>query len=154
MFYNLEFMTLKLINEREYKRRFKEITRFFKMGEDNDWKVQYSLPVLRRAGQIFDVFPPKGKNKKLKAKNCYVNAIKKMSEGYDYVEGVITSKKTGFQISHAWNVDSTGNHIDFTILETQNFQYHGIILPKDIIINVCEKNGKIWYCCLPYIVAK
>ena len=87
----------------------------------------------------------------MEPQSCYPNAIKKMQDGYLYVEGVITCKNSGDKISHAWNVDSNGRHIDFTILETANFKYKGVIIPQHILGQVGLKNGGKWYCCLPYL---
>lgn len=81
---------------------------------------------------------------------CYSNSINKLNNGYKYVEGVITNKVTGQKISHAWNIESQGKHVDFTILETDEYLYKGIIIPKNILYVVGFKNGGIWYCCLPY----
>ncbi len=74
-----------------------------------------------------------------------------MQDGYQYVEGVITSKNSGDKISHAWNIDSNGRHIDFTLLETAYYVYKGVIIPRHILYQVGFKNGGIWYCCLPYL---
>lgn len=147
-------MTLKVVNEREYKRRLKKITDRQKLGIDNELKVEYSTLVLKKVGKIFNVLPPAKKNRRLKVGSCYGNAIRKMREGYEYVEGVITDKETRIQISHAWNVDSEGFHVDFTIMETGKYEYNGIIIPSDVLYEVGSKNGHIWYCCLPYIEVK
>jgi len=55
---------------------------------------------------------------RMKAQTCYANAESKRDKGFNYVEGIITSKKSGLQISHAWNVDSNGRHVDFTVMDT------------------------------------
>jgi len=144
-------MAIKLINEREYQKRLKEITKLHSYSVDNSLKVQYSLPVLKKAGQIFEVFPPNNKTKRLNAGSCYPNSVRRMNEGFKYVEGVIISKDTDIKISHAWNVDSDGKHIDFTIMNTHEYEYNGLIIPSEIVYEVGEKNGHIWYCCLPYI---
>ena len=47
----------------------------------------------------------------MKSGTCYGNAIRKMKQGFDYVEGVATNKETGFKFSHAWNMHPDGNHI-------------------------------------------
>jgi len=75
----------------------------------------------------------------------------KVLQGYRYVEGVITNKVSGLQISHAWNIDPAGNHVDFTILETNEFIYNGVVIPQKLLSQIGFKNGGIWYCHLPYI---
>lgn len=89
----------------------------------------------------------------MKLGSCYSNAAKKMSQGFEYVEGIIVSKDSGVKTSHAWNVDSAGKHIDFTLPNQDNFLYKGVIVPKKILQDVGYKNGGIWYCCLPYLDA-
>lgn len=90
----------------------------------------------------------------MKSGSCYANAIKKMDEGYQYVEGLIIDRGSGQKISHAWNIDAKGNHIDFTIINTDEYIYRGIIISEDILYAVGWKNGRIWYSCLPYLVLK
>lgn len=144
-------MKFNLIKEKEYQKWFKEITSHFQLGIDNKLKVQYSLLVLNKVAENFEVFPPTPKSRRLKKGNCYANSISKMQNGFQYVEGVITDKESNLQISHAWNVDKDGNHIDFTIMETHRFEYKGVIIPPIIIYEVGSKNGHVWYCCLPYL---
>ena len=87
----------------------------------------------------------------MKPQSCYPNAIKKVQDVYQNVEGVITSKNSGDKISHAWNINSNGRRIDFTILGTHNYLYHGIIIHKKILREIAFQNGGIWYCSLPYL---
>jgi hypothetical protein len=118
---------------------------------DNDLKVKYSRSIIEAYGQLFQVSPPPKKSMKMKSGSCYGNAHSKREKGYEYVEGIIKSKITGTEISHAWNVDSTGKHIDFTIMETEEYEYRGIVIPFSLRYKVSEKTGRIWYCVLPYI---
>ena len=74
-----------------------------------------------------------------------------MDQGFKYVDGIIICKHSGIKISHAWNVNSAGKHIDFTILNTEDYIYRVIIIPEKILYDVGFKNGGIWYCCLPYL---
>jgi hypothetical protein len=144
-------MILKMLHEPEYTSRLGEITHYNQLRKDNEIKVYYSLQILSTGGRMFNVKPPNRKNRKMKLGYCYANAIRRMKEGFEYVEGVITDKEKGFQISHAWNVDSEGNHIDFTIMDTAKYEYNGIIIPDSLLEQISKKNGKIWYCSLPYI---
>lgn len=144
-------MKLALINEKEYQKRFEEIKSLQLFCLDNDLKVKYSEKLLEIVGDTFDVFSPAKKSNKMKPASCYPNSIAKMNSGYQYVEGIITHKNSGQKISHAWNIDSNGKHVDFTILKTDDYFYKGIIIPKKILYEVGFKNGGIWYCCLPYL---
>lgn len=144
-------MGIKLLDENEYQKRFEELMLLQLIEQDNSLKVNYSQILLDLAGKDFDVFPPTKKSSKMKSESCYTNAIKKMDKGYQYVEGIITDKISGEKISHTWNIDPYGKHVDFTILETHDYWYHGIIIPEQILFQVGFKNGGIWYCCLPYL---
>ena len=73
-----------------------------------------------------------------------------MREGYDYVEGLVTNE-FGSLLSHAWNVDENGNHIDFSVDENYLLTYWGIILPEELVQDVGNENGEISYCVLPFI---
>jgi hypothetical protein len=144
-------MKISFLRDDEYQQRFNELNSFYPPNVINNLKVKYSEKILHQVGEIFDVFPPPKKSNKMKAQSCYRNAIQKTYIGYQYVEGVIINKKSGYKISHAWNVNSEGNHIDFTILYTEDYLYKGIILPGKIVSNVGFKNGSIMNCCLPYL---
>ncbi len=144
-------MNLTLITEPEYTKRLQEIMYYKQLGFDNELKVHYSLPLLEKAGKIFNVHPPQKKSSKMKSGNCYGNAVQKIIKGFEYVEGVATNKETGFKFSHAWNIDPDGNPIDFTIMDTQKYEYNGINIPKNLLFEIGEKNGKIWYSSLPYL---
>ena len=144
-------MNFELLNENEYQKRFEELTLLQSFKRDNDLKVNYSQILLDIVGNDFDVFPPPKKSNMMKTGSCYTNAIKKIDKGYQYVEGIITQKNSGRKISHAWNIDSKGKHIDFTLLETHEYLYKGVIIPKNILNDIGFKNGGIWYCSLPYL---
>jgi len=144
-------MELIILTDAIHQNRFREISFLRSYGEDNDLKVKYSEEVLYVCGTDFTVFPPPKKSNRMKAGFCYSNAIKKMDEGYQYVEGVAIQVGSGQKISHAWNIDSQGNHVDFTLINTVDYLYKGIIIPKNLLTTVGCKNGGIWYCCLPYL---
>jgi hypothetical protein len=144
-------MKIELLDENEYQKRFKELKLLQIVERDNDLKVNYSQSLLDLVGKDFDVFPPPKKSSKMKSGSCYTNAIKKLDKGYQYVEGIITDKISGEKISHAWNIDSNGRHIDFTILETANYVYKGVTISRHILYQIGFKNGGIRYCCLPYL---
>lgn len=144
-------MNIKLLNDAEYQIRFSQIDFLQSIGRDNSIKVKYSEEILNQFGKQFDVFPPPKKSNKMKIGSCYRNALNKLEAGYQYVEGIITHKKSRIKISHAWNIDRDGRHFDFTILETHEYNYKGIILPEDVLTMVGFKNGGIRYCSLPYL---
>lgn len=144
-------MKISFLRDDEYQQRFNELNSFYPTNLIENLKVKYSEKILHQVGEIYDVFPPPKKSNKMKAQSCYRNAILKTYVGYQYVEGVILNKKSGYKTSHAWNVNPQGKHIDFTILNTDDYLYKGIILPEIIVSNVGFKNGCIMNCCLPYL---
>ena len=144
-----------LLDEDQLIQRYLEIENIRSAGLiDNDLKVLYSRPIIETYGQLFNVNPPPKKTMKMKSGSCYGNAYRKREKGYGYVEGIIKVKKTGLEISHAWNVDSEGKHFDFTLIDTESYEYRGIEIPYNLHIDVAFKTGKVWYCVLPYITFK
>ena len=111
--------------------------------------LQYSQPSTLKAKKL--AFDPERKDTG-ELLNLWL--YRRMIDKSNFVEGVIISKDSGIKISHAWNVDSDGKHIDFTIMDTNEYEYNGLIIPSKIVYEVGEKNGYIWYCCLPYITIK
>lgn len=146
-------MKLDLLPQAEYQKRHSQIIFLQNLKQDNSFKVKYSEEILSIFGDDFNVSPPQKKSSRMKLGLCYSNAATKTSQGFEYVEGIIVSKVSGLKISHAWNVDSTGKHIDFTLPNTDDFLYKGVIVPKKTLYDVGYKNGCIWYCCLPYLNA-
>ena len=138
-------MKFELINDKTYYKRLKEISPLNISDEiNNALKVKYSSSILKKYGQLYNVKSPPKKSQIMKIGSCYSNSIKKMSKCYfSYVEGVITNRKSGFKISHAWNVNSIGEHIDFTIKQPEEFEYIGIIIPSLLLYQVGEKNGHV-----------
>jgi hypothetical protein len=145
-------MKLTLLDEEKIRIRYFEIEKIRSHGlNDNDLKIKYSKPLIDAFGQLFEVSPPLKKSMKMKGGSCYGNAHSKYEKGYEYVEGIIKDKNTGVEISHAWNLDSNGEHFDFTIMETDRYEYRGIVVPFSLRYNISKKTGKVWYCVLPYI---
>ena len=144
-------MKLILLDENKHHQIFKKIQFARKQANDNDLKVRYSNKILNKCGKFFQVFPPLKKSNRMKGESCYPNSIRKMQNGYQFVEGVITNKFTGQRISHAWNIDPDGRHVDFTIIETDKYEYTGIIVPNILLYSIGERNGNIWYCNLPFL---
>lgn len=145
-------MKISFLKNDEYEQRFNELNSTYAPTIINNLKVKYSEKILDQAGIFFDVFPPPKKSNKMKAHMCYRNAFRKTyRRQYQYVEGVIVHKKSGVKISHAWNINQEGNHVDFTILNTYDYLYKGVILPGIIVSDVGFKNGCITDCCLPYL---
>ena len=147
-------MELRLIDLDEHEKRFNEIENIKNPILNNKTKVEYALSALSLCGKKYEVNPPKKKSMKMKIGSCYSNSIKKSEDGFEYVEGVITSKKDGNKISHAWNIDSEGNHYDFTLIDTKNYEYFGVVIPYGLLFEIGKRNGCIWYCSLPYLEIK
>lgn len=105
--------------------------------------------ILREMGKEYIVVSEKKTNHKLG--ECYKNAADNMMDKYEYVEGYIMGKSTGFRTAHAWNVDATGKFVDTTIRNAEEYKYFGVKIPKSIVFDVGYKNGGIWYAALPFI---
>jgi hypothetical protein len=145
-------MTLSIHSHEVLKHRLSEIEKLRSLGLlDNDLKVKYTRPIIDAHGKLFQVNPPPKKSMKMKIGSCYSNSHSKREKGYEYVEGIIKDKITGMEISHAWNVDAKGHHFDFTLIDTDSYEYRGIIVPFSLRYQIAEKTGKVWYCVLPYI---
>lgn len=107
--------------------------------------------ILKKLGGAFNVTKGKSDRRKYKEGNCYPNSVRIMNEkGYGYVEGYVTNKQGGDTFGHAWNVDC-GTHLDFTLEHPENYDYFGIIIPKEVVFDVGKKNGNVWYSVLPFI---
>jgi len=137
------------------KKRYSDIENIRMHGLcDNELKIFYSRPILKAVGTQFQVSPPSKKSLKMKSGSCYGNARRKSRGGYEYVEGIITHKNSGVEISHAWNVDKYDKHYDFTILETDEYIYTGVTVPYVLHFQAMQPLGRFWYCALPFIKVK
>jgi hypothetical protein len=76
---------------------------------------------------------------------------KKMGKGYGYVEGIIVHKNYKLIQPWSWNVDSEGNHVDFTKDLSKDWEYYGIVIPETLVYEIGSKNGGVWYSVLPFI---
>ena len=145
-------MKLDLLDDFEIQQRFQAIERLRAAGlEDNSLKVSFSRPLLDQCGRLMHVSPPPKKSMRMKPVRCYGNAHTRVEQGYEYIEGIIRHRSSGVEISHAWNLAVSGLYIDFTIMETEQYEYVGVALPHSLRFQVSLKTGHSWYCALPYI---
>lgn len=107
--------------------------------------------ILEKRGNNFQVVKGEGDRRKFKEGNCYFNSVEMMKKDYGYVEGYVTRKSDNYKFGHAWNVDSNGQHIDFTMTDPENYNYFGIVIPKNVVWEVGEKNGQTWFSVLPFV---
>ena len=107
--------------------------------------------ILNEKGQSFIVHSGKKDRRSMKLGYCFVNSSKMMLKGYGYVEGYVIHKEKGHKMSHSWNVDSNGNHWDFTYDYPEKYEYFGIIIPELKVYEIGRKNGGMWFCVLPFI---
>lgn len=117
----------------------------------NELILWESRAILKKKGHVCNVIKGKSDRRTFKHGNCYPNSVEKMREGFDYVEGFVKNKRTGQYISHAWNVDKSGTHQDFTLKKPEEYEYFGVLIPEEIVWMVGEKNGFIWFCVLPFV---
>ena len=107
--------------------------------------------VLKKKSKKYIVSRGKSDRRKFREGNCYLNSANMMSNGYDYVEGYVSRKSDGLIFGHAWNVNSNGDHIDFTLKDPENYDYFGVIIPEKVVWDVGVKNGHVWYSVLPFV---
>jgi len=110
-----------------------------------------SNSMLDNHGQIFIVKSGKINRRNQKFGDCYNNAAQMMSEGYEYVEGYCIRKRDGLKFGHAWNEDKHGTHFDFTIDNSDEYDYFGMVIPSKLVYAVGFRNGCVWYSALPFI---
>lgn len=93
-----------------------------------------------------------GNNRKYPLGKCYSNALNNLDKGYEYVEGYAASKTEGFPIQHAWNIDSKGKHLDFTLSDhSDDYVYKGVVIPESLVYRVGHRNGFVWGPVLPFL---
>lgn len=96
--------------------------------------------------------PSTSDNRKYPLGKCYSNAANNMGKGYEYVEGYAASKSKGFPIQHAWNIDVTGRHLDFTFSDhSDDYVYKGVVIPDSLVYKVGYRNGCVWGPVLPFL---
>ncbi|MCX6244628.1 MAG: hypothetical protein NTU98_07970 [Bacteroidetes bacterium] len=110
-----------------------------------------SNSILDNHGQIFNVKSGKSDWKNQKLGLCYNNAAQKMSKGFEYVEGYCVRKKDGLKFGHAWNVDKHGTHLDFSLPNSEEYDYFGMVIPSKLVYAVGFRNSGVWYSALPFI---
>lgn len=117
----------------------------------NELVLWESRSILKKRGQSYNVESGKGDKRKYKIGKCYANAVDKMIHGFGYVEGFVRNKQSGQYIGHAWNIDKSGGHLDFTFRNTEDYEYFGLLIPEEVVWTVGERNGHLWYSVLPFV---
>lgn len=72
-------------------------------------------------------------------KQCYTNATQYVLHhpGFDYVEGYYIHPQIGFPFEHAWVYHrATGRHYDCTVKDPETYQYFGLIIPSDVLLDI------------------
>lgn len=144
-------------NERE--KLFKEMLLILNPTDDekdliNDIVLFESRKTLEEHGQTFSVKSVKKRGRPCKIGLCYATAgVKMRDKDYKYVEGYIIAKNEESIITaHAWNVDTNGNHIDYTIPNPDCYNYFGIVVPTATVMKIGCNRGT-WFAVLPFIEA-
>lgn len=108
--------------------------------------IQFQLPIQKVANSKTD-------RRKFKIGNCFGNASVQLDYNHCYMEGVVTNKITGFQLYHAWNIDTaTGVQIDYTFgNSSEEYNYQGLLIPSKIVRNIGLRKGGLWGPILPYV---
>ena len=93
----------------------------------------------------------KGRKGRINQYQSYGVCGKMMRKGYGYVEGIIVHKIYKLILPWSWNIDSKGNHVDFTKEFSEDWEYYGIVIPKNLVYEIGFRNAGIWYSVLPFI---
>ena len=94
--------------------------------------------------------------------NVFKNTYNKINQRYEYVEGIVVSKLNPYdRFYHSWNLTPDGEHVDFTLRESDEFDYYGIVIPNDKVKQVVKsikenvyKQGFLHLPILPFLVLK
>lgn len=95
-----------------------------------------------------------------KKRNCkditkdtiFKKSYSKVRDRFMYMEGYITHKDDpNHRIYHSWNLSPEGEHLDFSLPDSQDYTYTGMLIPNDIVIKVVEKLGKKYLSILPFL---
>ena len=93
----------------------------------------------------------KGRKGRRKEYQSYGVCGEKMGKGYGYVEGIVVHKNYKLIQPWSWNVDSEGNHVEFTKDFSKDWDYYGIVIPNNLVYDIGFRNGGLWYSVLPFI---
>lgn len=149
-------LSFSLINNKEFQEMIEEL----RIQENLSWDVETLIrnnklitmmkdSVYELGEQQFDVISKYHNIDKTKNEyfnNCYRNSYRKMGEDIGYVEGLIINKSNPSGIIyHSWNINQDGEFIDYTLRNSSEYEYIGIVIPNEIVdqvvssINVQEK---------------
>ena len=72
--------------------------------------------------------------------NVYRNTYYKKSDKIGYVEGFLVSKENPNEMFyHSWNLSTEGEFIDFTLRESSEYVYKGIVIDNEIVKMVTQR---------------
>lgn len=96
---------------------------------------------VRRNGKEFKAQPFIGH--RMEQKQCFMNAAhySHMMPHYDYVEGFMWREGFPLLIHHAWCTDADNNVIDPTLVDPENCQFFGLMIPQDELNAELIRNG-------------
>jgi hypothetical protein len=107
----------------------------------SDWVYRSVEDIVSKIGRFDVVSPLPTGIKRGKAKLCFMNAFRLMSnEGYTYVEGIAMPADTLFPVHHGWCVDEFNHVIDPTWVD--GAAYLGVHLRKLFVYQRALKRGK------------
>jgi hypothetical protein len=151
---------MKIIDDLEYENRRTEIFDLVRECKKNLLEsfnlnkilVKHSTNIITSLGRPCKVNSLISDRRTYKLGYCFINSTIKMKEdGWGCVEGFTINKQNGEKISHSWNIDKNGSHLDLTFRDSQNYEYVGIEIPWELISEIGYKNGGVWYCNLPFL---
>jgi hypothetical protein len=148
----------KLIDSLSHKER---LTKILTLSGSSDINYEDSLLLnelilfesnefLGKYGEAFIVAAGRKDRRTHKENRCYENSAKMMKKGYDYVEGYVYDRKLKMKFAHAWNINSNGDHVDFTFDEVGDYDYFGVEFPENIVDCVAILNDS-YFSIIPFL---
>jgi hypothetical protein len=107
-------------------------------------RMKSVFKILEKIGKKFsnvEVKSPKGGFKYPDNTSYRISIHQLLLEGskYDYVEGVIYSKKDHIMKPHSWNVINN-QHVDYSLKNDKgDFIYYGVVIPRDELISFLQE---------------
>ena len=128
-------------HEENLKRYIEQMSHLQRNLYTNDWLYRGVEDIVFKIGRFDIVSPLPSGIKRGRARLCFMNAFRLMSnKGYVYVEGIAMPSRTLFPVHHAWCVDESNRVIDPTW--TDGAAYLGVHLNKSFVYQRALKRGK------------
>lgn len=159
-------LSFSLINNKEFQEMIEEL----RIREELSWELEYfnrNFELIRSLKET--VFEYGVKQNDVISKhheickgddhyfnNCFKNTYKKMTNKVGYVEGIIIQKSNPInKLYHSWNIDFDNEYVDFSLRNSSDYIYVGIVIPneivKSVVLSIHEQEKRKGYIHLPIL---